>query len=144
MSTTVLSLTTLLGCDRGFNSASDRGAGTRPAGAIGGVVSITIESGGMSRTIEVPDVVDGTTLESVMRSLPPDEVDVNISGRGMTAFVTAIDGRGPEGSRGWVYEIDGEKVMSGIGSTKLVPPTDVRWFYGGMEPESDPESLESE
>ena len=123
-----LALATLgwVGCDR---ETSPGGVGQ----TIGGDVTLVIESGGMSRTLTVADVVDGTTVESVLRSVSPDDTEIQMTGRGLTAFVESIDGRGATGTRGWVYTIDGEKVNTGVGSTRLHPPTTVTWRYSDMD-----------
>ena len=96
-----------------------------------GTVTIEIHSDSMNRTIEVPSVAQGTTLEEVMRSI--DEVDVQLSGSGTTAFVNQIGDTATQSAEGWTFRVDGEWANEGIGTTKLAPPTTVAWQFGTME-----------
>ena len=81
--------------------------------------------------VELPDIAEGESLESVMRNFK--DCPVEISGSGTTAFVQSIDGLSTSGSEGWTFKVDGEFANQGIGETTLSPPTTVEWSYGGFE-----------
>lgn len=104
----------------------------KPADVETGTVTVKVTwPNAKTETVKVPDVVDGTTLESVMRQI--DSINLNISGTGTTAFVRSIGGTATSESDGWTFTIDGEFAMQGIGSTELHPPTAVEWKFGGFE-----------
>lgn len=97
-----------------------------------GVVTLLIQSDdGSVNSIEVGDVADGATLESVMRSV--DRIPVEMSGRGSTSFVESIGGITTDSSQGWTFKVDGEFANEGIGQTVLHPPTTVQWSFGEFE-----------
>ena len=117
-------------------TASVIGCQSRPAppaaDAAVGVVTIQIESEGNSpQSIQVADVADGDTLESVMRSI--DELEIELSGNGATAFVHSIGDVKTDAAQGWTFKVDGEFANQGIGQTVLHPPTTVQWSYGHFE-----------
>nr|WP_286177754.1 DUF4430 domain-containing protein [Rhodopirellula sp. JC639] len=100
-----------------------------------GVVTVEILSGDTDkRSIQVPDVADGATLESVMRMV--EEVPVSVSGSGTTAFVDSIGDVQTDATQGWTFKVDGEFANQGIGQTVLHPPTTVTWSYGAFEMET--------
>ncbi len=94
-------------------------------------MTLEITSGDGSQSIEIPDVTDGATLESVLRSA--EGIDAVISGSGTTAFVNQMGDRATSGSEGWTFTVDGEWSKTGIGTTKLHPPTTVIWEFGEMK-----------
>lgn len=98
-----------------------------------GPVTMEIELGDQSQTITIDDVAEGTTLETVMRGI--DEVEMEISGSGTTAFVNQIGDVATGSTEGWSFEIDGEYAKQGVGATKLSPPTTVTWSYGDYSSE---------
>jgi len=96
-----------------------------------GTVTLKIQINEESPTvIDVPEVSDGATLETVMRSL--DDIDIGISGSGTTAFVNSIQGKETSADKGWTFQIDGEHANQGIGTTVLHPPTTVEWSFGSF------------
>ena len=97
-----------------------------------GPVVMEIDLGGKMQTITIDDVTQGTTLETVMRGI--DEIEMDISGSGTTAFVNRIGDVATGSTEGWTFEVDGEYAKQGIGSTKLSPPTTVAWSYGSYSP----------
>lgn len=109
------------------------GCARKPVAVDAGVgqVTITIHKNDQARVINVENIATGTTLEHVMRSI--DEVPIEISGSGLTAFVNEIDGLATGPSDGWTYRIDGQYVGQGIGSVTLTPPTTVDWRFGAWE-----------
>ncbi|QEF97241.1 hypothetical protein Mal15_12800 [Stieleria maiorica] len=127
LSTGLLITFIAVGCDR-----------TPPppaADANVGVVTIEIRSGDTDKqSIQVPDVADGATLESVMRMV--DQVPVSVSGSGTTAFVDSIGDVQTDATQGWTFKVDGEFANQGIGQTVLHPPTTVTWSYGAFEMEA--------
>tara|TARA_R110002049_G_scaffold47902_1_gene138434 strand:- start:148948 stop:149340 length:393 start_codon:yes stop_codon:yes gene_type:complete len=96
-----------------------------------GVVTIEVELGDQLHKLTMDSVAEGTTLETVLRSV--DEPTFVIKGRGTTAFVEAIGGQSTEGTEGWTFSVDGEFANQGIGATKLSPPVTVSWTYGAMQ-----------
>ena len=96
-----------------------------------GTVTFEIHKANESRVITLENVAVGTTLETVMRSI--DEIPIEISGSGITAFVNEIDGLKTTRTDGWTYRIDGEYVSQGIGSISLSPPTKVEWRFGSWD-----------
>ena len=115
--------------------ATVAGCNGKPAvvnGRSTGTVDISIVVDGETRfSIHELEVVDGTSLETVMRST--DKCPIEISGRGSTAFVKSIDGIKNGGSKGWTFKVDGEFAQRGIGHTSLHPPTKIEWSYGEFE-----------
>jgi hypothetical protein len=96
------------------------------------VVTIEIQTeDGSVETLEIADVAYGTTLETVMRSV--DQVHVDLSGSGTTAFVRSIGEVEMDAREGWTFKVDGEFANQGIGRTVLHPPTTVRWSFGQFE-----------
>jgi hypothetical protein len=111
----------------GCQPASTPIAPTPVAAAATGAVTITIDFGEQTETIEIPDVEQGATLESVMRSI--DQVPITIHGSGVTAFVDSIGDTATGSTGGWTFRVDGELATQGIGSIVLSPPTTVTWAY---------------
>ena len=72
-----------------------------------------------------------STIRAVMRGI--DELTVNLSGSGSSAFVDSIGGLSTDASQGWTFKVDGEFANQGIGLTVLHPPTTVVWTYGSFE-----------
>ena len=91
-------------------------------------VTIEVKRGDHTDSIRIENVVTGTTLESLMRSI--DDMPVTIQGSGVTAFVDRIGDMATSGSEGWTFKVDGKFANQGIGSTTLTPPTTVTWSYG--------------
>ncbi len=128
----VVLLTPFLGCERSpSDSHSALSQPTRGADVSSGVVTLEIVEADEVRTITVPGVADGATLESVLRSVQGSEFV--ISGNGTTAFVNQIGKRATSGSEGWTFTVDGKWADKGIGATKLHPPATIRWKFGTME-----------
>lgn len=98
------------------------------AQAVTGTVTVEVKLGEELRTFEVPDVADGATLESVMESI--DQIPINMTGSGTTAFVNAIGDTKTNSTEGWTFMVDGQWADTGIGSTVLHPPTTVTWVFG--------------
>lgn len=108
-------------------------AGSNSSSAeVTGPVTIEIKATGGSESLvfELPQIADGTTLESLMRSI--DQVPIVIRGSGATAFVEKIGEQGTESGKGWTFKVDGEFANQGIGQTSLHPPTSIQWTYGEM------------
>ena len=102
------------------------------ADAAVGVVTLEINSkDSAAQTVQVPDVAEGTTLESVMRMV--DQIPVTVSGSGTTAFVDSIGDVKTDASQGWTFKVDGEFANQGIGQTVLHPPTTVTWSFGEFD-----------
>jgi len=95
------------------------------------VVVVDAPSGRILQVVR--DVVQGTTLETVMRKV--DQLDVMMTGSGETAFVYEIGGVATGVREGWTYEVDGEFANIGVGQFELEPPTTVRWSFGEMRQE---------
>lgn len=83
------------------------------------------------QVVEIDDVADGSTLESVMKQL--EDPNVEISGSGTTAFVQTIGETSTGAADGWTFKVDGEFANQGIGLTELHPPTTVSWSFGTPE-----------
>ncbi len=81
--------------------------------------------------VEVPGAAGGETLESVLRRV--DSPAFAIRGRGPSAFVESIGGVHPKAGEGWLFDIDGQFSLQGVGTTRLVPPCVVTWRLGGFE-----------
>ncbi|WP_419188996.1 DUF4430 domain-containing protein [Stieleria marina] len=96
-----------------------------------GTVTIQIKTDEEDQTFQAEDIADGATLESVMRSI--EDLDAEISGSGLTAFVNQIKGKATSGTEGWTFTVDGEWANTGIGTTTLHPPTTVTWEFGKMK-----------
>ena len=118
----------ILGC-QGSTSTPPPPSSASPSSASTGTVTVEFQIGESTRTIEVDDVVSGSTVESVMRSIT--DVPLTIHGSGQTAFVDSIDGISTSGSEGWTYKLNGEFANEGIGTTELTPPAKISWSYGG-------------
>ena len=71
----------------------------------------------------------GCTVEDVMIRAAEQGLDVDISGSGTTAFVSAIDGESGSGTKGWLFKVDGEFSERGIGTTELDPPATITWVF---------------
>lgn len=93
-----------------------------------GSVTIEITGDGEPKSIEILEVVSGTTLETVMRSV--SDVPIKISGSGTNAFVDKIGERATNRTDGWTFKVDGKHANQGIGRTVLTPPTTVTWSFG--------------
>ena len=121
-----------VGCDRSTtDSNTESSTSTSRRDAVSGIVTLEIAEADGSRTITVPDVADGATLESVLRSA--EGLNAVISGTGSTAFVNQIGDRDTSGSEGWTFTVDGKRADKGIGSTVLHPPATIQWKFGSME-----------
>lgn len=112
------------------------GCGSTPAppdvDAPVGVVTMLFQlDDGSVKTVEVPEVADGATLESVMGLV--DEIPIEMSGSGMTSFVHSIGGVTTDSSQGWTFKVDGEFANQGIGKTLIHPPTTIQWSFGEFE-----------
>ena len=79
-------------------------------------------------TVNVADVVAGTTLQNVLARVKSPKLRVR--GDGPTAFVESIGGLQPSPGEGWLFSVDGEFAMQGIGTLELSPPCKVRWWRG--------------
>ncbi len=97
-----------------------------------GTVKVVIQANGSHTDFTVDGVEHGATVESVMRKI--DSLDITITGTGLTAFVSEIDGLATSPVEGWLYEIDGEHASKGIGSTTINPPATVTWKFGEFTP----------
>jgi len=117
-------LSLLVGCDRSGPPVADVPASLRASGTV--TVEFVTADG--VETVHVTDVLQGTTVEEVMRQI--DEVPIKITGSGTTAFVERVGNQSTSGDQGWIYEIDGEHASQGIGSTKLSVPAKITWRYG--------------
>lgn len=113
-----------LGCDR-----------TPPAPSVDaakGTVTVVIQtSKAVPKTVLVKEFADGTSLEAVMRSI--DQIPVEISGSGQTAFVQSMGDVATDATQGWTFKVDGEFANQGMGVTVLHPPTTVTWSFGEFE-----------
>ncbi|EMI15377.1 hypothetical protein RMSM_07706 [Rhodopirellula maiorica SM1] len=96
-------------------------------------VTVVIQGNDEKQTFTRTDIPTGATVEQVMRSI--DEVPVTITGSGMTAFVSEIDGVSTTSSEGWKYKVDGVHADKGIGSTKLDAASTITWAFGSYEDE---------
>lgn len=127
-----------VGCERpapvppGLQSATAADDSAGPGDAVTrGVVTVMIELPAGEQTRRVPDVVAGATLESVLRQIR-DPV-LTMTGEGTTAMLTAVNGVQNDGRRGWTFQVDGQFATQGIGSTRVNPPTTIRWRYTTFE-----------
>ena len=100
-----------------------------------GTVTVEIALNGEIKTVEIDDVEDGTTVESLMREM--EDPIVQIKGSNTTAFVHTIGDVATAGREGWTFKIDGEFSHSGVGSAILHPPTTLSWRYGDFSPPSE-------
>lgn len=126
--TVVVSLITCAGCSSNTQDAPGVNAVTGPSGTV----TLSFDSGnGPPVIVDVPGIADATTLESVMRRV--DEVDVELSGSGSTAFVHSINGVATRADEGWTFKIDGQHANQGVGMTELHPPTRVEWRFGSFQ-----------
>ena len=93
-----------------------------------GTVRFEFTVDGNTETLEVEDVAEGTTLETVMRGI--EDPAIKMRGSASTAFVESIGENATTGTKGWVFEIDGEFANEGVGSIELEPPVTISWTYG--------------
>lgn len=93
-----------------------------------GTVRFEFTVDGQTETLEVEDVVEGATLETVMRGI--EEPAVKMRGSASTAFVESIGDNATTGTKGWVFEVDGEIANQGVGSIEIQPPVTISWTYG--------------
>ncbi len=93
-----------------------------------GVVTVEFKLDESTDVVLVEGIADGETVESVMRKI--DDIDVSISGSGMTAFVEKIGEKTTANGEGWTYTVNGNRADRGIGATTLSPPATVTWQYG--------------
>ena len=93
-----------------------------------GAVVVEINHGDRTESLRIENVAEGTTVESLMRSI--DKPQMTIHGSGTTAFLDSIGDKTTSSSEGWTYKIDGEFANEGIGSTTLSPPVTITWSYG--------------
>ena len=103
------------------------------ADAATGTVTLEIQVGEKTKTLQVADVAEGTTLESLMRSI--DEIPITLHGSGTTAFVESIGDTATSASEGWTFKVDGEWSDQGVGTTVLHPPTTITWSFGDWKGE---------
>jgi len=96
-------------------------------------VTVVIQGKDSKQEFTRTDIHAGATVEDVMRLI--DEVPVTITGSGVTAFISEIDGVSTTSTEGWKYKIDGEHAEKGIGSTKLDAPATISWAFGSYEGE---------
>ncbi len=96
-------------------------------------VTVVIQGQDSQHEFTRTDIHAGVTVEEVMRSI--DEVPVTITGSGVTAFISEIDGVSTTSTEGWKYKIDGVHAEKGIGSTKLDAPATISWAFGSYEGE---------
>lgn len=108
-----------INADSAPSDSSDRKTGT---------VRFEFTVDGQTKTLEVEDVAEGTTLETVMRGIK--EPAVKMRGSASTAFVESIGENATTGTEGWVFEVDGEFANEGVGSIELQPPATISWTYG--------------
>ena len=101
------------------------------APSANGVVTIEIRTGDRVDSTTIDSVADGSTLESVLRSI--EEPEFVIKGSGPTAFVDRIGDRSTGASDGWTFKIDGKFSDRGVGTVLLHPPATVTWQFGSME-----------
>lgn len=113
---------------------SEIDSGTQPAAATG-PVTVKVLGPGLDRVFVVESVVDGTTVESFLRSLAA--IPIEIRGSGTTAFVESINGISTGAESGWTYRIDGDFVPRGVGAVELHPPTTLEWRYGEWEEQAE-------
>ncbi|MDA8745758.1 DUF4430 domain-containing protein [Rubripirellula amarantea] len=115
----------------GCGSQTAERSATAPT-VVSGSVIIEVITDGKTQKVVVEDVLEGTTLEAVMRNV--EEIEIDISGSGTTAFVNQIGDVATGSTEGWTYKVDGKHVNVGIGSFELTPPTTVSWSYGEYSP----------
>ncbi len=94
-------------------------------------IVVVIQAPNSKHEFTLSGVKSGETVEALMRSI--DEVPVEITGSGVTAFVNEIDGVSTSGSEGWTYKIDGAHAEQGIGSTTLTTSGTITWTFGSYE-----------
>lgn len=113
-----------VGCDRTPPMPS--------ADAPTGTVTVIIEfEDADSTTLSLENIADGSTLETVMRTIT--DLPMEISGAGQSAFVQSIAEVATDASQGWTFKVDGEFANQGMGVTVLHPPTTVTWSYGEFD-----------
>ena len=125
----LLSLVFFLGCHSSTPVATPSATTGSETGTV--ILEIQWPDQADKQILEINDVADGATLESVMKDL--DDPDVEISGSGTTAFVQSIGDTSTGAADGWTFKVDGEFANQGIGSTQLYPPTTVSWSFGTPE-----------
>ncbi|WP_442506859.1 DUF4430 domain-containing protein [Novipirellula sp. SH528] len=127
------------GCRQSAPDTLDVAAGNNPdqvANSVDGEtidVTVVIQANDSSREFKRTDIQSGATVEEVMRTI--DEIPVTITGSGVTAFVSEIDGVSTTSTEGWKYKIDGVHAEQGIGSTELDSPATITWAFGSYEGE---------
>ena len=84
-------------------------------------------------TVIVDDIASGVTVADVMQGIESPVIE--ISGSGITAFVSKIGDLATAGGEGWTYRVNNEFVQTGIGTTTLTPPATVSWSHGSWDPE---------
>ncbi len=125
-----LSLPLSLGCGSATESNAPPST-VVPEQGTGGTVTMEVDVDGNVQVIEMADVAAGTVLESLMRKMTDPQVMMR--GSSTTAFVDSIGGKATSASEGWTFSVDGEFSNLGVGSTRLQPPTTIRWRYGDFE-----------
>jgi hypothetical protein len=121
------------GCGSGSSVATVEGPADSAESTETGPVTLEFAFENELQVRRVPEVADGTTLESLMRGVTDPAVE--ISGSGTTAFVRSIGDQTTESREGWTFTVDGEFATQGVGATHLHPPTTVRWNYGEFDNE---------
>lgn len=106
-----------------------------PADVVKGTVTIEVEMDNRVQSIQVEEVLTGTTLETIMRGMT--DPGVVMKGAASTAFVESIGGKATSGGEGWTFLVDGEYSHEGVGTTELSPPTTIRWQFGSFGADSE-------
>ncbi|NND97518.1 MAG: DUF4430 domain-containing protein [Pirellulaceae bacterium] len=137
LSIVALAMITGTGCGQSDRQTTTTQATTPQSPSTGdtsaptGVVTVQIKTADGVNSIDVANVADGKSLESVMRQLPG--VDVSVKGSGTTAFVDRIGDVATSAGQGWTFQVDGEWSDKGVGKTELHPPTTVTWEFGNWD-----------
>lgn len=95
-------------------------------------VTLEIQSGTKKESVLIEGLPLGCTVEDVMRSAQQQGLDIEMSGSGTTAFISAINGESGSGTQGWLFKVDGEYSDRGIGTTELDPPATITWVFDDM------------
>lgn len=82
-------------------------------------------------TVVVDDVTSGSTVAEVMQGIESPVIEM--SGSGITAFVSKIGDLATADGDGWTYRVDDEFINTGIGTTILTPPATVTWSHGSWD-----------
>ncbi|WP_345685597.1 DUF4430 domain-containing protein [Novipirellula caenicola] len=137
----LMAITLLIaGCGKSATDSVEPAAGNSSAvatseAAEADTIEVTVVIQGKDATKEFTrtDIPAGATVEQVMRSI--DEIPITITGSGVTAFVSEIDGVSTTATEGWKYKIDGVHAEKGVGSTELDAAATITWAFGSYEDE---------